>query len=129
MKIKSLIVDDDDAVNFLHSIVLKESGIDDECIFVAINGKRALELLNQQAQSDNSNYLIFLDLNMPEMDGWQFLDELKQIEDYSKTFIVIVTSSVNIADREKSKTYENVIGFVEKPLNVEDVKKIWRLLE
>ena len=58
--------------------------------------------------------LIFLDLNMPEVNGWQFLEVLT--EKQNQTQVVIVTSSTSIHDKEKAQKYAQVIDFLEKPL-------------
>lgn len=61
---------------------------------------------------------ILLDLNMPVMDGWEFLDKMQQQRMLHKVFIL--TSSTSVLDKERSKTYENVERFLVKPLE-EDV--------
>ena len=61
--------------------------------------------------------LIFLDLNMPLINGWQFLDKMKEDNHYNK--VIIVTSSTSILDKEQSKNYSNIIDFFEKPVSKE----------
>ncbi len=65
--------------------------------------------------------LILLDLNMPVMDGWEFLDEYEKISDtLSKTIrIHVLTSSVNEYDLSRAKQYGSVKGYLVKPLNRE----------
>ena len=112
MGLKTLIVDDDDIVVFIHRLILKDSGISDVPLIFR-NGKTAYDYISGHTEEP---CLVFLDLNMPIMDGWQFLD---LIEDSSFLIsVVIVSSSIDPADLQKATTYSKVIRFVEKPLSV-----------
>ena len=70
--------------------------------------------------------IILLDINMPQMDGWQFLDCLISSKpDFDKeTAIYIVSSSIAYSDRTKAESYTQVSGFLSKPLSVEKLKEI-----
>lgn len=70
--------------------------------------------------------IILLDINMPQMDGWQFLDRLAVLRPnfINETVIYVVTSSIALSDREKALSYEEVDGFISKPLSVEKLKEI-----
>ncbi len=68
--------------------------------------------------------LILLDLNMPIMDGWQFLDEFTKIKTEKSITIYIITSSVDPADVEKSKEYDNVNNYLVKPITLETLQKL-----
>jgi len=70
--------------------------------------------------------LILLDLNMPIMDGWQFLDNFTKIKIDKKIIIYIVSSSIDPVDIEKSKQYAVVSNFVVKPISVDKVKDIMK---
>jgi CheY-like chemotaxis protein len=80
--------------------------------------KEALEALATGQLPD----IIFLDLNMPGMDGFQFLDNLKAKA--RKPLVVILTSSNNQSDRKRAQDYENVLGFVTKPLTMEGLENL-----
>jgi two-component system, NarL family, nitrate/nitrite response regulator NarL len=66
--------------------------------------------------------IIFLDLNMPVLDGWGFLEAMKENEILNKVYIL--TSSTSELDRERSGLYNNVVGFLTKPVNKKDLEEI-----
>tara|TARA_R100000935_G_C2822886_1_gene160683 strand:+ start:849 stop:1232 length:384 start_codon:yes stop_codon:yes gene_type:complete len=70
--------------------------------------------------------LILLDINMPQMDGWQFLQNIIKYRPTFKdeTVIYIVTSSIAHSDQEKAKSFSEISGFLSKPVNVDSLKKI-----
>jgi CheY-like chemotaxis protein len=74
--------------------------------------------------------VIFLDLNMPMMDGWEFFETFKK--DFArfeeKTAIFILSSSINPEDLERAKNEKRIVGFLAKPLNAENLKKAIKLL-
>jgi CheY-like chemotaxis protein len=72
--------------------------------------------------------LIFLDINMPHLNGFQFLDALSELEGNFKTKVVMVTSSDDVKDIEKSAEYEYVIGYLIKPVRKEDLMHLELLI-
>ena len=120
MSLKVLIVDDDDIVVFIHSLIVKDSGLTN-APDIFKNGKTAYDFIFEQ-QDENNQYLVFLDLNMPVMDGWQFLDLVEKLS--CSIYVVIVSSSINPIDLQRSRLYPNVKQFVEKPLSLDVCKKI-----
>jgi CheY-like chemotaxis protein len=68
--------------------------------------------------------VILLDINMPMMDGWEFLEEFEKIpqEARKKCNVIMLTSSIDTSDIEKSKMYSSVTDFISKPLTVEKLK-------
>ena len=74
--------------------------------------------------NEKSNFLIFLDLNMPGMNGWEFLDVVKNNKYACALKIVIVTSSINPEDERKTATFPDVIGFIRKPVAEKDLFKM-----
>jgi CheY-like chemotaxis protein len=83
----------------------------------------ALDRLKQWAESEPSQLpdFIFLDINMPELDGWEFLDEFMKLPAavQEKVQVIMLTSSIDISDIAKSRTYKPVIDFLSKPLNAD----------
>jgi CheY-like chemotaxis protein len=124
-------IDDDPLCLLLAEVVLKQSNVTNE-IHLAESGPAALSLLNkihssgdQLAPRDLST-LIFLDLNMPVMNGWEFLEAFEK--DYQHLCglvkIVILTSSIDTADIIKSRQYKIVSDYVSKPITADVLKKL-----
>jgi CheY-like chemotaxis protein len=117
MKKNILLVDDDYVFNFLTRTVIVKMGFADD-IKVALNGQEALNLINEhQEQSGCLPDFIFLDLNMPIMSGFEFLETFKKMtfEGKEKIRIAIVTSSSDIGDMEKAHSY-GIRHFIPKPI-------------
>ncbi len=73
--------------------------------------------------------VILLDINMPVLDGWQFLDAITEVDVIKKITIFIVTSSVDPRDREKAASYKNVKNFVIKPISEDKLKTLSEQLD
>lgn len=110
-----LLIDDDDDDNEYHRIIITRAGICDN-IYIAHNGLEALELLTGDKAIKPD--LIFLDINMPRMNGWEFLEAYKALHLERKHIIILMlTTSINPADMKKAQSDENVTGYNSKPLN------------
>lgn len=114
---KILLVDDDKTYNFLHTRIFEITGIADE-VSAALNGVQAIDLL--RSSSDNSTLpdVILLDLSMPVMDGFAFLEAFKQsdIPNKENVSIIIVTSSSDYRDKARAREL-GVKHFMVKPVN------------
>ncbi|MCC9169216.1 response regulator [Pontibacter harenae] len=119
---KIFIIDDDNLSLFLTENLLAFVDATHE-IKTFLSGTAALELLQTNGKAAVPD-IIFLDLNMPVMDGWDFLEALAPLEpSISERYrIYILTSSLNASDTAKSKEYALVSGLIHKPLKLEDVK-------
>ena len=120
-----LVVDDDRIVCLLHKNELKAAKIQQPLIFCG-NGKEALEYLQKRVNS-GLIFLVLLDLNMPYLNGWEFLDNLEARNDLPETHVVVVTSSIFEKDAKKAQHYQLVKGFYHKPLKAADVQEIKNL--
>ena len=70
---------------------------------------------------ENQSVVIFLDLNMPVLNGWEFLDKYVELFHERNDKIIILSSSIDFLDRQKAKLYELVSGFLEKPLTMDKI--------
>ncbi len=124
MKLKRiLLVDDDEISNFINERKLKSAGIADR-IDVCISGMRALQLLNELiAANESGPEVILLDINMPIMDGFGFLDEFDRLPGSFTTGIKVamLTSSLEKEEIRRSYEYKNVVDFINKPLSTEKI--------
>ena len=107
-------VDDDEISNFISSKYIQKAGFKSE---VYNYPEEAFKYLLNNAPAVD---LLLLDINMPNMDGFQFLDEM--IKHQLNTKVILLTSSINAADHEKAATYTSVIDFWNKPINFEKLK-------
>jgi CheY-like chemotaxis protein len=116
---KILLVDDDAATNFLAELAFRNLDIANE-IQVASDGLMASLLLRQ----NNCPDIIFLDIRMPRMDGFEFLENLTRMDVCRHVKIVMLTSSTRQEDKKKALAYNAVVDYIEKPLTEELIKKI-----
>ncbi len=115
-----LLVDDDKIVSFLTANSIKKSPTVDN-VEVAYNG---LEAINFLESSTNHPDFILLDISMPIMDGFEFLDTYYKKGLNKKSKIAIYTSSIEEADKEKAKQYSDVIDFILKPLSADKLQEV-----
>lgn len=110
-----LLVDDDEICLMVCERFLQITG-SHALITKVVNGRDALRHLLRD--NPTRNILVLLDLNMPIMNGWEFLDCLKCIEMFSNVRVVIISSSIDAADVKKSHTYPMVARYIEKPTGI-----------
>ncbi len=115
-------IDDDTMVHMLSKLIFDESAFC-RLVIPASHGVEALNYFENQAAIRAANRqwpdLIFLDINMPVLDGWSFLDAYTAqfAAFHPSTKIFMLSSSVDPADREASLQYDLVVDFVPKPLS------------
>lgn len=117
------IVDDDAIYQIIVNKIIQRSEM-----FSAIssfkNGKDAINNLHRAAATnDELPDIVLLDINMPIMDGWEFMEAMALIKPkLNKEIVVyIVSSSIAVEDKNKSKSYENILGYLSKPITVNDL--------
>lgn len=126
-----MLVDDNEIDNLINQKMIEASNIA-ENIFVHSGAKSAIEFLKnieKLAKGPVSLYLpeiIFLDIDMPLMDGFQFLDEFDKLSESVKAHckVVMLTSSLNPQDMNKAKKNQFVLKYINKPLTQENLKKL-----
>jgi CheY-like chemotaxis protein len=122
-----LLIDDDEPTNIFTTIILEEYGCADY-IHIAHSGPEALDYLSGNAHAVKAHRpdLIFLDINMPGMDGWEFLEEYKKLakERHSKAIVVMLTTSLNPDDRIRADRIPEITCFESKPLTEEKINRI-----
>ena len=122
-----MLVDDDKNTNLYNEIMLKNTEVI-ENIIVFQNGEDALEYLKIGSEPVNA---ILLDVNMPKMDGWQFLQQYENLDNSKRAtdFVAMLTSSVNSDDRQKAKGYQSVKKFINKPLNERAIQDVLAMFD
>jgi CheY-like chemotaxis protein len=110
---RNVIITEDDPVSlFLHKIFVQKAGLSNDPLCFA-SAVETLQYLRAHFQSGGET-IILLDINMPGMTGWEFLDQIKE---YEGIRVIVVSSSVNQSDLRKAQSYSQVFGYAEKPLS------------
>ena len=121
-----LAIDDDRTTNLITKVIIDGSKMFKN-IIIKNDGFYGLEYLqNYNSQDFIIPNLILLDINMPIMNGWKFLDEYKKLPEKLKEQIkiVVLTASANILDIQKAESIKEVDGFVNKPFSVAKLNDI-----
>ncbi|MCX6207193.1 MAG: response regulator [Bacteroidetes bacterium] len=125
------LIDDDKVYQFTAKMILEATGLTSS-IKTFFNGKEAIDFLcipeNQQEGSIPD--VIFLDINMPIMNGWNFLEAFDQMKhELPKNIVIyVVSSSVDESDIQKSRSYPAVTDYVIKPINREKYRQLLSVL-
>lgn len=122
---KLFFIDDDHATNVYHKIIVKRADVCEEAVFFD-SAEEALEKyieLKKDPKAILPDY-IFLDINMPIMDGWQFISEFERLEINTQQVIIMLTTSLSNSDKEKANQFDFVQGFWNKPMKVETLRNL-----
>lgn len=124
-----MLIDDNEIDNLINQKMIEAASIA-ENIYTHTGAKSAIEFLRNMERLEVAREVlpdvIFLDIDMPLMDGFQFLDEFEKLADVTKKKckIVMLTSSINPQDFSRSKKYDNVKLYLNKPLSHDSILKL-----
>ena len=118
-KLKKIVIIDDDQISTFLTKRIVDSSIMVEYSQTFYQSEKAL-LSIKTALSEQTNLpdLILLDINMPILDGWDFINELQKTPNYKPIPIVVLSSSIYKEDQDKSQTYPEIKGYIIKPLTL-----------
>ncbi|SFC91461.1 CheY chemotaxis protein or a CheY-like REC (receiver) domain [Flexibacter flexilis DSM 6793] len=111
------LIDDNEIMNFINARLIKLICPDTQ-VFSFINGWEAIAHIDSQEVAPS---MIFVDIEMPIMNGWDFLDvyQKKFSQQWDETSVYMLSSSVSEADRQKALSYECVSDYYSKPITAE----------
>jgi len=124
-----MLIDDNEIDNLINQKMIEAASITQN-IYTHTGAKSAIEFLKNMERLDVAEKvlpdIIFLDIDMPLMDGFQFLDEFEKLTNVvkKKCKIVMLTSSINPQDFSRSKRYDNVKLYINKPLSHDSIIKL-----
>lgn len=119
---RAMLVDDNEADNVFHEIMITRSGAVDDVV-VAESGFEALDYLKKSDSPEVD--LIFLDINMPGMNGFEFLEQFATLSQrHPAAVVVMLTSSPSAEDHERARRYPAIKAYMTKPLSAEATAKL-----
>ncbi|MFN6945614.1 MAG: response regulator [Cytophagaceae bacterium] len=120
-----LLVDDDNINNYLNARLIKKMRITDN-VKISLNGAEAIRFLNNEKSAENiCPSLILLDINMPVMNGFEFLEQFNKEKLCSNDpVIIMLTTSTNEKDIDNLKNFSSVSGYINKPLTEDKIRQI-----
>lgn len=118
------VIDDDKINNMVCESVIRKADLNGK-VMSFLRAEDALKYINNT--SNKQPDVIFLDINMPGMDGWEFLEKYLQIP-HGKAHIFMLSSSINQEDFEKAKKYPRVLDYIVKPFSREKLQQSLELI-
>ena len=122
MNFTVLVVDDDEICLLLHKRIIEMAMLHD-APQTFNSAEKALDFF-VNLPDKTKPVLLFLDINMPGMNGWDLLNIIHQDGFHKELYVVIVTSSVDAEEKEKAYSFSKVIEFIEKPFNEAALQKL-----
>lgn len=117
---KVYVIDDDKMVLFIQEKMLNATQFS-KSISKFSDGQEAL---NQLESEEAKEVVVFLDINMPYMNGWEFLEKMEKLSFKTKVNVIMVTSSINPEDEENARSNKFVIDFLVKPVKTEALNQL-----
>ncbi|MFP5078937.1 response regulator [Pedobacter sp. JCM 36344] len=127
-KINLLVIDDDDINIFIIKKIVAKTGYNVEMVSKN-NGQLAIDYL-ATLKDDPEKFpdLMLIDINMPVLNGWEFLKAYDELDSKLKSDMYMLSSSVYENDIEKAKTYKTIKGFISKPLSIERLSELLKVV-
>lgn len=123
------LIDDDEIIIYLTEKLIKKNGFC-EVLETFTDAKTALKKLKEALKTkEGIPEVVLFDLNMPMMNGWEFLEEFKKLKFEKEIPTFVFTSSIDPNDKQKSFQYPEIYDFITKPLTVNKLDKILRLID
>jgi CheY-like chemotaxis protein len=125
-----VLVDDDAATNYINTLIIKNAEIEAE-IHVMQTAEKALHsIATDEVKPKGGTGMILLDINMPIMNGWEFMEEFEKLSDEqkSKYIVVMLSSSLNHEDIARAKENKNIAAFLHKPLEPKELSGLVKKL-
>ncbi|TDQ10298.1 response regulator [Pedobacter metabolipauper] len=127
-KINLLVIDDDEINIFIIKKIVEKTGYQVNMISKS-NGQLAVDYLKQISENNELfPHLMLIDINMPVLNGWEFLEAYDQLNVTKHAEMYMLSSSVYENDIEKAKTFKTIKGFISKPLSIERLSELLRLI-
>jgi CheY-like chemotaxis protein len=123
-KINLLVIDDDDINIFIIKKIVEKTGLAINMTSKA-NGQQAIDFIKETLTNPETfPHLMLIDINMPIMNGWEFVEAYQMLNVQQSVDMYILSSSVYENDIEKTKSYSSVKGFISKPLSIERLREL-----
>lgn len=124
IKINLLVIDDDDINIFIIKKIIEKTGYNVDMVSKS-NGRLAIDYLADIAQNEELfPQLILIDINMPILNGWEFLEAYQKLSINKRVDMYMLSSSVYENDIERSRTFTAIKGFISKPLSIDKLSEL-----
>lgn len=114
-----MVIDDDKMVLFIQEKMMQMSGFSDAPLKFE-DASKALDYFKSN-NTLKDEVVIFLDINMPYISGWEFLDEIGKNKPSQKVHVIVVTSSIDLRDKENAFEYKSVVDYLVKPVTKDNL--------
>lgn len=122
MNFETIIIDDDEVILILFKKMMKATEFHESPLLISNGDEGVNHLRNKLDQKTPS--VIFLDINMPKISGWEILDEIEIMSRSINIHVILISSSSNQSDKVKASKYKSIIKFLEKPLLKKDFEEL-----